>query len=304
VKNRALRSLVGLVAFMLVAMAVHAGKPQLVDTNVLTMRVDGDLAIDETGHVLDYKVVTPVKSELQNLLESSVRKWTFRPVMADGKPVRAKTGMRITLAAKPAGNGYKVSIDNVIFGATSEGRPEHDEEHARQIVRSSDGKPAIVAKRMTGISYPSGLMRAGVEGAVLLSLKLDTSGNVEDAMAIQSSLYDVRGRPDVLDQARELFERSALVPARRWKFEVTPGKGTPGVDDLTVVIPVVFIMPGKGAPNVAGEWRVELRSQKRIAPWLVGMPTQDIGISDLDTNDIARVASNFRVPEGVIGQSL
>lgn len=41
--------------------------------------------------------------------------WKLVPMQQGGQPVRAKTPMRITLAASEVPGGYEVRIDNVVF---------------------------------------------------------------------------------------------------------------------------------------------------------------------------------------------
>jgi len=288
---------------VLVPLAGSAKQPVEIDNNVLTMRVDGEIAIDPAGKLLDYRITTPIKPEMQKLLDASVRKWTFHPVVIDGQPVAAKSKMRITLAAREAGSGYSVSVDNVTFRDYAEKKDESANDERRMAKKAEH--VAIVAKALRPGGYPNGLMRAGVEGAVLLYLKLSLDGNVENIIAVQSSLYDVRGRPELLDQARKLFEDAAIAAAKRWKFEVSSTKATPTADDLTVTIPVAYVMPKRQASDAPGQWRTELRSEKRIAPWLLDTPAvQNIGISDLDNGDMLPIASAFRAPDGVIGKAL
>lgn len=187
---------------------------------------------------------------------------------------------------------------------------------AQENDRAQDKKPeakadksvqevAIAAKVMQPGGYPQGLMRAGVEGAVLLYLKLTLGGDVEDVIAVQSSLYNVRGRPQVLDQARKRFEDAAIAAAKRWKFKVDSTKPSPTADDLTVTVPVVYSMSKRQAGDAPGQWRAELRSERAIVPWLLDAPAaQSVGISDLDGDEVLPVASAFKVGNGVIGNAL
>lgn len=290
-----------LACLLLVPMSGTAGKKIEVSNSIMTMRVDGQITIGQAGSVLDYRITTPVQPELQQLLDTAVRKWTFHPVTVDGKPAIAKNYMRVTLAAREAGRGYVVSVDNVTFrGISPESSTRQDKPSTEQ------GESVVItAKSMRPGDYPSGMMRAGVEGAVLLYVRVSPSGDVEDVIAVQSSLYDVRGRPDVLDKARKLLEDNAISAARRWKFDVAVIKPEPTAADLTVSVPYWYVMSDNARRENAGQWRVELRSEKAIVPWLLDTRTaQDIGVSDLDSDDVMPLASAFRVPDGVIGKTL
>lgn len=298
-----------LLALLALPQAVSAGETVKIDNSVLTMRIDGEIAIDPAGKVLDYRINTPMKGDLQQLLDQSVRRWTFHPVLVGDKPVAAKTRMRITLAAQAAGSGYSVLVDNVIFSArldaSERAAGDKSADDGPRAVRSGDDAVSIAIRSVRPMpAYPKGLMRAGVEGAVLLSLKLAADGHVEEAIAVQSSLFNVRGRADVLDKARKLLEDGTVAAAKRWTFVVTATKPKPTASDLTAVIPVVYRMPKAVASDAPGQWQVELRSEKRIAPWLLDTPAQNIGVSDLDKGEMLPVASAFRAPDGVVGKAL
>jgi hypothetical protein len=293
---------------LLLPQVVLSGESVKIDNSVLTMRIDCEIAIDPAGKVLDYRINTPMKAEVQQLLDKSVRKWTFHPVLVDNKPVAAKTRMRITLAAQAAGSGYRVLVDNVIFSErldASERDKHKSADDGRRRVKSGDDDVFIAIRAIRPMpAYPRGLMQAGVEGAVLLSLKLAPDGHVEEAVAVQSSLFNVRGRAETLDKARTLLEDSTVRAAKRWTFEVTARKPNPTASDLTAVIPVFYRMSKAVASDAPGQWQVELRSEKRIAPWLLDAPAQNIGVSDLGDGEMLPVASAFRTPEGVLGKAL
>ena len=286
-----------LLCLLLAPLSALAGKEIKVDNSVMTMRIDGEIAIDTAGKVLDYKITTPSTPEMQQILDKSVRRWTFQPVVLEGKPVAAKSRMRITLAAREARNGYAVSVDNVTFRGDPGGEAAPS---------ATEGVPVSIA---TGVMrpplYPKNLARGGVEAAVLLYLKLSLDGSVEQAIAVQSSLFDVRGSANIVAQARKQFEDSALSAARRWKFAVTARSTTPTASDLTVSVPVQYTMVNHANRDETGSWRVELRSEKNIVPWLVdATDAQDIGISDVDTNDVLSIASAFKLNTDVVGKAL
>lgn len=292
-----------LLLFLLLSTHALASAPVSADNSVMTMRIDGEIAIDAAGKVIDYRITTPIEGELKPLLDKSVRRWTFHPVLVDSKPVQARSSMRITLAAQAVQTGYRVIVDNVTFGADldsaarAEPRPGGDS--------SGRGEaPILVVANRPMPAYPRSLAKAGVEGAVLVGLKLTSDGNIENMIAVQSTLFNVRGRDAILAKARELFEDATLRAIKHWKFSVPDNKETPTASELSGVIRVVFKMPKTVASDAPGQWQVELRSEKRIAPWLRDTPAQSIGVSDLGDGEMQPVASAFRAPEGVIGRAL
>lgn len=77
--------------------------------------------------------------------------------------------------------------------------------------------------------YPPKSLEAGDEGAVLIELKVDSSGSVTDARVFWS-------RCPALNEA-------ALTAARAWQFETVTINGQPAGVDMTA--PVVFRLPQK-----------------------------------------------------------
>ena len=185
----------------------------VVGESVLTMRVDGELTIGTEGQVLSYKIRSKLAPTLQAMLDKSIPRWQLTPVRQGGKPVNAKTPMRITLAATQIPQGYEVRIDNVVFTPISKEDYEAKIAAARAIreggeaITVGDAPPSqpvvFDSKRMLSPPrYPVGLMRAGVSGAVLLHLRLNPDGTVADVVASQSSLFDIKGASGILDKAR------------------------------------------------------------------------------------------------------
>lgn len=272
--------------------------------SVMTMRVDGDLVVGTEGRVVDYEITTELPDELRGILDKAVRGWTFQPMTVAGQPVQARNRMRVTLAAREVGAGYALSVDNVTFQPAT--KPGVARANAAGPVADDTRDVIISASHMEPPRYPRGLMRARVEGAVLVYLRVAPDGSVQDAVVVQSSLLNVRGYPKVLEQARKQFENSALAAARRWRFDVDvrPGASvTPAA--LTVTVPVWYAMRDSDAHEASGKWRVEVRGARHQVPWLAGArDAQRIGISDVGPGDLLALDATLRPPEGVIGRAL
>ena len=165
----------------------------------------------------------------------------------------------------------------------------------------------ILSKAMRPPVYPPEMMQAGVEGIVLLSLRLHPDGSVAEAFASQSSLLNVKGRPEILDRGRIMLERNASTAARRWKFTVlAEDAATLAPGDLTVRVPVEYrlgVMTEGG--SLAGQWRHEFRGPNRPAPWLPPEDATRVRVSDLNTRDILAGRSAFELSDrSVIGKAL
>lgn len=282
--------------------------------SVLTMRVDGELSIDPDGRVMDYKIGSKLDPQLQKLVQRVVPSWRFKPILVDGKPVIAKSPMRITLKAEEMAEGYQVKVDNVVFWPTTKEQHAAEEPsrraHPGMSVAGEEPEPLvwITSKSLSPPSYPSGLMRSGVEGIVLLNIRVNPDGTVAEVFAAQSSLLNVKGRSTLLDRARIMLERNASTAAKRWRFEVAaenPASLSP--EDLTVRVPVEYIMSTSGDPQDAlvGKWRHEFRGPNLTAPWLPDEKASKVGVSDLNGNEMLAGVSPFELSDkSVIGKAL
>ena len=323
-----LRTMVATVlAMALAAGSTHAAtKVQIAQgESVLTLRVDGDLTIDAEGRVVGYRIRTKLEPQIEKLVAKAVPRWRFQPILLGGKPVSATSPMRITLAATEANGGYEVRVDNVVFRPNTKEDYEAElaaqrEAAARGLSIEASGKKAedsgeprqqvfITANKLTPPGYPAGLNKAGVEGVVLLNLRLNPDGTVADVFASQSSLLNVKGRPELLDRARTMLEKNAATTARKWRFNVEAKEpSTLTADALTVRVPVEYSLSAPGAKDasLAGKWRHEYRGPNFPVPWLLGVEgEQPVGVSDLDSGEVLAGTSSFRLADkDVIGTAL
>ena len=88
--------------------------PALVE-NLLTMPVDGHVAIATDGSVREFKVDTQLTPEMTAMLERVVKQWSFELKPVDGAIHAVESPIRISLAATRADTGYQVRIENVTF---------------------------------------------------------------------------------------------------------------------------------------------------------------------------------------------
>ena len=317
-----IRSIVLAMALLATLNVAAATKVQIAQgENVLTLRVDGDLSIDAAGHVIDFRIRTKLDPQIAKLVAKAVPAWQFEPVLVNGKGIPAKSSMRITLAATEVKGGYEVRVDNIVF------RPETLEEYeaSRAAIQAESERQAadpagaanaeksrqfvgITSRKLTPPSYPSGLMKAGVEGVVLLILRLKPDGSVADVFASQSSLLNVKGKPELLERARTMLEKNAAATAAKWTFGVeAKNMAALSASDLTVRVPVEYVLSPPGARNetLDGKWRHEFRGPNFPVPWLLAGDDQVIGVSDLDSGQVMAGNSTFRLKDkSVIGTVL
>lgn len=265
--------------------AASAGRvvPAAQGESVITMRLDGELSVDAGGAVHDYTIRTEVTPGVQQFLDRVIPRWKFEPVLMDGKPVIARSPMRIVLAAEPADGNYTIRLDNVLFIPNS--AEEHETDKKLRDARDGYG---VESMRMRPPRYPPELLYAGVGGIVLLNVRVAPDGRVEEAFAVQSSLLDVKGRAWHLEPARVLLERNAVAAARQWRFRIDapdPQALTPA--QRTVRVPVEYAIDRPGNRELTGSWRHEYRGPNITAPWL--QDAQDgmvVGVSDLASGEM------------------
>ena len=312
---KAVMRAVALVAALAVGSAHAASDVGTVQgESVLTLRVDGELTIGPEGRVAAYQIRTKLDPQVEALVKRAVPTWRFKPILVDGKPAIAKSPMRITLAAVEMPQGYQVTVDNVVFRPNT--REEWDAELASRkanpgisVAGESPAPPVtITSKSLKPPQYPSGLQRSGVEGIVLLNLRLHPDGTVAEVFAAQSSLLNVKGRSGLMDRARTMLERSASDVAKRWTFNVEAEDAQRlSPVTLTVRVPVAYTLdpPGESIDGLAGKWRHEFRGPTLTAPWLPDDNLAKVGVSDLNSNEMLAGVSPFELSDrSVIGKAL
>lgn len=303
-----------LVAGLLAANGAAAQTPGATGESVLTLRVDGELSIDPDGKVKEYQITTKLDPQVDKLVRRAVVAWRFKPILVDGRPAIATSPMRITLAAVEREQGYQVKVDNVVFRPNTQAqyKAEQASQRAHQRISVAGEAPQprvwITSRSLKPPQYPAGLMRSGVEGIVLLNVRLNPDGTVAEVFASQSSLLNVKGRPALLDRARVMLERSASDAAKRWSFDVVNEEVAPlSAEALTVRVPVEYKMGAPGAEQeaLAGKWRHEFRGPNLPLPWLRGPDVAKVGVSDFAGNEILAGTSRFALSDkGIIGKAL
>ena len=242
-----------------VSAAARSAPPPL-QAPVFATRVDSMIEIGPEGRIVRYEPVTELKEPLATRLRTLADSFRFEPVQVDGRPVIARTRMRMHLVAEPAGDGQlKVSVEHVGF-------PD-GEAPASDAPIAADSYVHGVARR-TPISYPDAALRAGVSGRVLVALRLAPDGSVADAAVRESALFSVTGRERVLGPALAVLERGATEAVRRWRFDVrVPEGAVPSAENLTGLINVEYLLDDHPRPR-PGIWLHETRSAERAPPWL------------------------------------
>lgn len=240
----------------------------------LRLDVAGEIAIDHQGAVYDYKINTILTPELKDLVANAVRQWKFEPVTRDGKPVYAKSGMHLTLAALPVADGYQMRVENVRFLGNRQ------------------------SQTMVPPRYPMNAMKADVGAMVLVAMRVGANGEVLDAAVAQTRLLGMEGSEKAANKWRKLFEEASIDAARHWKFQ--PADLASGDSpETTLIVPVTYQLEGMA---VSQGWREGPSAAKPI-PWLPA-EKQKYDASGLKQGESIVLDNPVRITTSVVGTTL
>ena len=257
--------------------------------SVRTLRVDGEVVFDTAGKVVEYRILTPgLPDAIRTMGEKTLSGLQFEPVRVNGQPANARTFARMTYVARQQdatqGDGYNVSMEHIRF---YDGRVNGIGSPVAQGDKEARARHPGAYAHGLAIRYPEALQRAGISGAVLLYVLLRPDGSVERALSHQSAVFDVQGKPALLERARTLFENEATKAVTRWRFAPPKRPVDAGDDGWRVgAVPVFFVMDGRGELDGTGKWRLESRGPRQIPPWGMALERGPlVGISDLDGSE-------------------
>lgn len=279
---------VAFVGFGLIA-GVGAAAPSTEAVAVESLRlmeVRGSVVIGVDGGVVDAELTTErIEPELRDSLMRAMRAWRFTPVRIQGQPTQAKTSFRMSLAARPDGDKFKVRIDGVDFGDQSE----------PTAIVPDGAKPPIRAKQLTPPQYPQDLMFRGVGGSVLVAILVGPDGRTERAQVVQSLIHDfgrTRGGKSA-QRAMRALEANALAAVKRWSYEVPPERATAAPQDRTVVTTVVYMVDYD--VNQPGYWVPVQRGERRPTEWLPPERMQSLALGASGSGAPMDIHSPFRL---------
>jgi len=267
------------------AMLVLAGPAFAVETApTLEMSADGQIQIGPDGSVTDYRLDSKLPPAVAELVDKDVRRWQFEPILADGKPVVAKTAMHLGLRAEPAGeakDSYRMHIVEIRFGEPK---------------RSGSMRPP---------HYPKEAVIAHLGARVMLAVRLGADGQATDVQAYQTSL-DARPRSESdAEHWRAMFERASIDAAKSWRYNMTETVNGKTVGS-SVLVPVVFSVHVLGSQSDApGTWKAYLPGPKHPAPWMDSDRLAATGdLSNLRDDEAVSLDSPFKLKDDVVGKAL
>jgi hypothetical protein len=258
--------------------------PQIED--VLTMRVDGTIAVDETGKVIGHTVETQLDPKLRGLVDTAVAQWRFAPPTIAGKPARVKSAMRVTLAGRKVDEGTSVTIDNVyFFNGDKSHAPSHLEAQASAVAEAAKNQRATmkIEKMVHPVAYPRDYH---VNGVITLAIRANPDGTVAAVFPTQCSLYFAGGPRLLLARACKRMSEVAANTVKTWKMGVQLNGDPPTPENLTGTLAIEYKVDTDAkrveATGEPGRWRAEARTAYTRAPWLEeDRFAQRVGTSDV-----------------------
>jgi protein TonB len=164
--------------------------------------------IDEKGRVIQASVQKSDNEVFNEPALAAARKWTFKPVMQEGKPV----GLWVSIPYK-----FKLQKkENVRSGPVSGTIELNQKPRAKHL--KVDKEPKAIAQ--VNPKYPAKAFQDGIEGTVWTKMWIDTSGNV---VQVSVSKTD-----------NDVFNEPAIDAGKRWKFKPATVKGKPVAVWITV----------------------------------------------------------------------
>lgn len=225
-----------------------------------SMLVTGAITVNPDGSVQSYTVHDMDKLPLgvRRIIQDTVPRWQFVPIMAGGKATAAKAGMSLRIVADMIDKNHAtIQVAGAAFGCDT--RPKAN------LPGECPAGTAIRYVRRTPPSYPMDALRARVAGEVFVVLQVGRNGRVTQAAVRQVNLYTLS---DEQSHYREVLADASLRAARRWTFRVPTIGPSAAKDHWVVTVPINYRLRRGYATNRGyGHWSAYLPGPARVIPW-------------------------------------
>lgn len=226
-----------------------------------SMLVTGTITVNPQGGVQTYSVqdLDKLPPAVRQIIQTTVSRWQFVPIMADNKAVTAEAGMSLRIVADMVDAQHAtIRIAGAAFGCDA--RPKSNlpgECPAGTAVRYVHREPP---------SYPMDALQARVGGEVFLVLQIDRDGHVSQAAVRQVNLYN---KTDSSAHYRKVLASATLRAANKWQFRVPTVGPSAAKDHWVVQVPVNYTLgPCCSAPvRHYGQWNAYLPGPVQDVPW-------------------------------------
>jgi hypothetical protein len=242
------------------------------------MTAKGTLVVEPDGRVTEVELDMPPST--RELYREAIARWRFRPVVIDGRVVRAKAHFLLAAAGErvPGSEDVKLGIEKVWFVDPPQARP--------------DGSAAPSGNDLKPPRYP---MTAAIEGygaEVDLLVRVDAQGAVVDVgvHALSLGVTEVRRAGRAATFAKH-FAAASVQAARAWTFR-DPDVLARG----SAIVPVAFMPPNRPVDG----WQPRIPLEVTPLPWMVTLPDNAVAM----TPDGQAPSSTFKLIDDVAGTSV
>ena len=262
-----------------------------------SMLVTGRVTITQEGAVGDWTIDRreDLPPAVVNVIDASAPGWRFEPILVDGKPVHGSARISLRMVAERVDEErFRVSIRDGYFGRDAVRMAREVDDRAEEPAGEAPGDQVGKA-RMDAPRYPQLALRAGVTGTVYLVVRVDRSGQVEDAVAEQVNLRVVAPEPEMA-RMRNMLAQSALAAARRWQFHPPAHGETADEPFWSLRVPVDFRIHGVGPPEGYGRWEVYVPGPRMPVPWRMdSLEDVDIAPDTLIAGEVHQVGTALKL---------
>jgi hypothetical protein len=226
-----------------------------------SMLVTGTITVDTRGGVQSYAVqdMGKLPPSVRQIIQATVPRWQFVPIMVDGKAMAAEAGMSLRIVADMLDAQHAtIRIAGAAFGCDARPRSNLPGEcPAGTIVRYVRRDPP---------SYPVAALNARVGGEVFLVLQVDRNGHVSQAAVRQVNLYSMTDWPA---HYRKVLGEATLRVARKWQFRVPTTGPSATKDHWVVQVPVNYALGSccSALPHRYGQWNAYVPGPVQDIPW-------------------------------------
>lgn len=243
-----------------------------------SMLVTGTITVNPQGNVQSYTVqgLNKLPPAVQQIIQTTVSRWQFVPIMADGKAVTAEAGMSLRIVADMADAEHAtIRIAGAEFGCDA--RPKSN------LPGECPAGTAVGYVQQKPPSYPVDALKGGVGGEVFLVLQIDRGGHVSQAAVRQVNLYRITDRAA---HYRDVLAEATLRAASKWQFRVPTVGPSAAKDHWVMQVPVNYTM---GVPrdacgaipcSQASAWSTYVPGPVQDIPWSDEGKAGSLGGSD------------------------
>lgn len=234
---------------------------------VNSMSLSGTIEIDDHGRVMRYTIAHPeaYSQAVRDLVDRSVPRWTFNPVLVHGVATDVRADMYLRLQATPIeGDTYRIEVASVAFGGRSG--------------KAGNAEAGITSLKIVKPDYPRDELFRTVGGTVVVVVRVDASGHVDQAAVEQTNLRTL-GTESQIARWRRDFERETLAAVKKWTFNVPAGEDKEG---SMARIPFTYV-PGRASSETPlGHWESYIPGPRHRLPWIADEGTKETADAGID----------------------